>query len=160
MKAPKWHSFRGKSPCALQRFLFYVILFNFKPFENITRSRTPFRGPLLTTQKIIKRQGWWKVCFILDAGNWWGEGGGWVDSCSKANSLSQWASTFTGEWRGNMRSQPWVILKLVSGTLTSVILIILSIMSLQFQGPLVPISLRPVLRTVEAYVMATVWSCS
>ena len=36
-----------------------------------------------------------------------------------------------------------------------------SIVNLQFQGPLVPISLRPVLRIVAAYVVGTVWSlCS
>ena len=53
-----------------------------------------------------------------------------------------------------------VILKLVSIGLTSVILIVLNIVNLQFQGPFAPISLRPVLRIVEAYVVATVWSCS
>ena len=54
-----------------------------------------------------------------------------------------------------------VILKLVIGGLTSVILIVLSKINLQFQGCVFPISLRPVLRNVAAYVMATVWSsCS
>ena len=49
-----------------------------------------------------------------------------------------------------------VILKLVIGGLTSVVLIVLSTVSLQFQGWFVPISLRPVLGIVAAYVMATV----
>ena len=54
-----------------------------------------------------------------------------------------------------------VILKLVIGGLTSVILIVLSTVSLQFQGQFVPISSRAVLRIVATYVMATVWSsCS
>ena len=51
-----------------------------------------------------------------------------------------------------------VILKLVTGGLMSVILIVLSAVSLQFQGRFVPISLRPVLGIVAASVMATVWS--
>ena len=50
---------------------------------------------------------------------------------------------------------------MVIGGLTSVILIVLSTVSLQFQGLLVPISVRPVLGIVAAYVMATAWSsCS
>ena len=41
------------------------------------------------------------------------------------------------------------------------ILIVLSTGSLQFQGLFVPISIRPSLRTVAAYIMATAWSsCS
>ena len=52
-------------------------------------------------------------------------------------------------------------MKLVIGGLTSVILIVLSTVNLQFQGRFVPISLRSVLGIVAAYVMATVWSsCS
>ena len=54
-----------------------------------------------------------------------------------------------------------VILKLVIGGLTSVILIVLGTVNLQFQGWFVSISLRPVLGIAAAYVMATVWSsCS
>ena len=54
-----------------------------------------------------------------------------------------------------------VVLKLVIGGLTSIILIVLSTVNLQFQGRFVPASLRPALRIVAAYVMATVWSsCS
>ena len=54
-----------------------------------------------------------------------------------------------------------VVLKLVIGGLTSVILIVLSTVSLQFQDWFVPIALRPVLGIVAAYVMVTVWSsCS
>ena len=40
--------------------------------------------------------------------------------------------------------------------LTSIIFIVLSTVSLQFQDQFVPISLRPLLRTVAAYVRATV----
>ena len=54
-----------------------------------------------------------------------------------------------------------VILELVNGGLTYVILIVLGIVNLQFQGPIVSISLRPILRIVAADVMGTVWSsCS
>ena len=54
-----------------------------------------------------------------------------------------------------------VILKLVISGLTSVILIVLGTVSVQFQGPLVPISLRPVLRVVATHIRAMVWSsCS
>lgn len=54
-----------------------------------------------------------------------------------------------------------VIFKLVTGDLTSVIVIVLDTVDLQFQGPFVPISLRPVLRIVAADVVSTVWwSCS
>ena len=51
-----------------------------------------------------------------------------------------------------------VILKLVISGLTSVILLILGTVNLQFQHQFVSISLRPVLRIVAAYLMTTVWS--
>ena len=54
-----------------------------------------------------------------------------------------------------------VILKLIINGLTSIILIVLDTVSVQFQGPFVPISLKPVLRIVAGYIRATVWSsCS
>ena len=54
-----------------------------------------------------------------------------------------------------------VILKLIIGGLTSVISYVLSTNNLQSHGRFVPVSLRPVLRILAAYVMATVWSsCS
>ena len=54
-----------------------------------------------------------------------------------------------------------VIFGLVIGGLTSVILVVLGTVNLQFQGQFVSISLKPVLETVAAYVMITVWSsCS
>ena len=51
-----------------------------------------------------------------------------------------------------------VILKLVIGDLTRIILIALNTVSLPFQGWLVLVSLRPIVRIVAVYVMATVWS--
>ena len=49
-------------------------------------------------------------------------------------------------------------LQIVTGGLTSVFLTVLGEVNLQFQGPFVPISLRPVLRIVAAHVLGTVWS--
>ena len=47
------------------------------------------------------------------------------------------------------------------GVLISVILIVLITVSLQLWSQFVPIFLRPVLRTVAAYIVAIVWSsCS
>ena len=47
-----------------------------------------------------------------------------------------------------------VVFKLVISSLTSIILVVLGTVNLQFQGWFVPISLRPVLRTAATYVMA------
>ena len=54
---------------------------------------------------------------------------------------------------GTAQSTLTVIFKLIISGLTSVILVVLGTVNLQFQGPFVPISLRPVLRVVEAYVI-------
>ena len=51
-----------------------------------------------------------------------------------------------------------VIFKLVISSLMNIILTILGTVHFQFQGPFVPISLRPVLRIVAAHVLGTVWS--
>ena len=60
--------------------------------------------------------------------------------------------------RKQCRQLQTVIWKLVIGGLTSVILVILGTVNLQFQGLFVPISLRPVLRIVAAHVLGSVWS--
>ena len=49
-----------------------------------------------------------------------------------------------------------VILKLVLSGLTSIILVVLGTVNLQFQGLFVSVSLRPVLKIVADYVMAIV----
>ena len=51
-----------------------------------------------------------------------------------------------------------VIFRLVFGGLTRVILVVVGTVSLQFQGPLVPISLWPLLEIVAAQVLSTVLS--
>ena len=54
-----------------------------------------------------------------------------------------------------------VIFKLVTSGLTSIILVVLGTVILQFQGPFVPISLHPVLGIVAAHILGTIWSsCS
>lgn len=54
-----------------------------------------------------------------------------------------------------------VMVKLGIDGLTSVMLVVSGAVNLQFRGPFLPVSLRPILRTVAAYVMATDWSpCS
>ena len=100
-------------------------------------------GWLLTTQKAIKRQAWWKRKFAL----FWrpaisGEG----RLVSKAVPVpdNHWARAFIDWGRGphTETTQPvlTVILKLVIGGLTSIILIVLGPVHLQFQGPFVSIS--------------------
>ena len=51
-----------------------------------------------------------------------------------------------------------VIFKLVISGLTSIILIVLGTVNLQFQSPFVPVSLQSVLGTVAAHVLRTIWS--
>ena len=59
------------------------------------------------------------------------------------------------------QSAPTVVLKLSTRGLTSVTLMVLGAVDLQFQGRFVPVSLRPVFRIVAVYVTATAWSsCS
>ena len=108
-----------------------------------------------------------KICFILDASNQGGKEGR-VDSCPKADSTPPPETGHKSFYRQReglhvetAQSALTVILKLVIGGLTSVILIALRTVNLQFQGWFVSISLRPVLGIVAACAMATVWSsCS
>jgi len=75
---------------------------------------------------------------------------------------NQWARAFISWGRGlpeETAQSALIILKLVIGGLTNVILIVLGTINLQFQDWVISISLRSVLRTVEAYyVMATVYA--
>ena len=99
-----------------------------------------------------------------------GEGGG-GGSLSKDQLLppnNQWGKNFFidrrwGLWELHATAQLslTVIFKSVIGGLTSIILIVLGIVNLQFQVPFVSISLRPILRIIAVYVMSIVWSsCS
>ena len=127
---------------------------------------------LLTAQKPIKRPGWYKVCCILDANKLSTLEAGGVrekaDACPKADSLHPQP---VGKSFYRQRKEAWLhaetaqsaltsILKLVISGLTSVMMIVLCTVNLQFQGLFVSISLRLVLRIMGAYVMLTVWSSS
>ena len=58
----------------------------------------------------------------------------------------------------NQRSSLSVIFKLVISGLTSIILVVLGTVNLQFRGALTPISLWPILRIVAAQVLGAGWS--
>ena len=113
---------------------------------------------LLPAQIPLKSQSGWKGKFALFwmPAKWRGEEG----SCRKAEPLfNHWTKSFY-RWRGEatctvtwLSSWNWSCTGLIS-----IILIIINTVNLQFQSWFVPISLRPVLRIVEADVMATVWS--
>ena len=105
-----------------------------------------------------------EVCFISEAGSLAGEGQRPVQRPTPPTD-NQWARAFIDAGRGlhaeTAQSALTVILTLVIGGLIGIILIVLITVHLQFHSQFVPISLSPVLRTVEAYVMATIWvSCS
>ena len=100
-----------------------------------------------------------KVCFISDAGNW-----GWrvADTCPKSNfapapdsgSLYRPSTGERGLRAETAQSSLTVIFKLVISGLTSITLVVLGSVNLQFRGALVPISLWPILRTVAAEVQS------
>ena len=101
----------------------------------------------------LLRFGWWQLA-------------GRADSCPKASSVpnpnNQRARAFIG-WEGELhvdttQSALTVILKLVFSGLTSVLLIVLMTMKLQFQGHFAPMFFWPILEIVAAYVVTTVWS--
>ena len=110
---------------------------------------------LLTPQKPIKRQGWWKGKFALFwmQATLWGTGG---DAFSKADfhpllkSFYRWREG--GGYVQKQHSQLWQssVVCLASSWLFSVV-------NLQFQGHFVPMSSRPVLGIVAAYIMTIVW---
>ena len=116
-----------------------------------------------------------KVCFITDASNWGVGDGVWreADICPKVDfspfgnrgprdyTPGGWGVGMGGASAETAPSSLTVILKSVISGLTSVILGVLGTVNHQFQGLFVPISLRSVLGTVAAYVIATARSsCS
>ena len=124
----------------------------------------------LTAQKPLNRPGWWKRKFALfqmpaTAGECRHLSRGWLSPPPPHTLASSGARAFTDRRRGlnaeTVQPALTVIFKLVIGGLTNIILAVLGTVNLQFQGPFVPIPLRPVLRNVVAHVMGTVWlSCS
>jgi len=110
-----------------------------------------------------------QICFILDAGKVGVGGRMLVQSPAFLSPAkppdNQGIRTLIDEGRGlhaeTTQSALTVILKWFICGLSNVILIVLSTVTLQSHGQFVPISLRPILGIVAAYVMATVWlSCS
>ena len=115
---------------------------------------------LLAAQKPLKRLLVGRqVNFISDASNWAGRADTYPTSHSPIDNQGK---SFYRQKESYMRKQcrqlQTVIWKLVIGGLTSVILVILGTVNLQFQGRFVLISLKLILGTVAAYVMAIVWS--
>ena len=114
----------------------------------------------LTAQKLTNRLGGWKGKFALfQMPATGGEGGplskGWLPQLPTSN---QWGKNFYRQKEGDRcrnstaQSALTVIFKLIIGGLTSVILIVLGTVNLQFQGPFVPMSLRSILEIVAAHI--------
>lgn len=99
------------------------------------------------------------ICFILEANNHGGKADSEGHLPHPANN--QWAKVFIGGGRGlraeTAPSALIVILKLTMRWSDQHHLVSRTV-CLLFQGRFVPISLRPLLRIVAAYVLATVWS--
>ena len=97
---------------------------------------------LLTTQKPLKRPCWWKGKFALF----------WILATWEKDSRGQ--QLLHAEGGGLQaeiaRSALTIILNLVISDLTSIILIVLRTVNLQFQSQFIPISLKPVLRIAAA----------
>ena len=118
---------------------------------------------LLAASKPVNRPGWWKgklaLIQLLATG-----GEGWWTSAQRLTwgppsprpilPASSGARDFTGRRRGlhaDTVHDSDSVFKLV-------IWVVLGPVSLQFQGLFVPTSLRPILGTVAAHVLGTVWS--
>ena len=84
-----------------------------------------------------------KVCFILDAGEGVGREGGLLSKVNSPHPDKQWARAFVDIGRGlhsvTAQSAQMLILKVVIGSLPTVILIVLSAVNLQFWSWFVPI---------------------
>ena len=104
-----------------------------------------------------------KVCFITDASNrrvgLAGEGR--ADISHDKRGIRAFIERGRVLHDETAQSALPVTFRLIPDGLTSVILVVLRTVNLQFQGCLVSISLRPLLRIVAVYVMTTAWpSCS
>ena len=99
-----------------------------------------------------------KVCFILDSDNQgWGVRWTSVQRPTPPAPNNKGVRAFIYRGRGlhaETAQSALTALKLVIGGLTSIILIVLSTVNLQFHGQFVPISLKPILGLVAANVMA------
>ena len=102
-----------------------------------------------------------KVSFISDISYQWGR---WQTSVQRPIPLPPSPAQVTcgaraciDRWKGlhaeTTQLSLIVIFQLVISGLTSILLVVLGTVNLQFQGPFIPISLRPVLGIVAAYVL-------
>ena len=113
---------------------------------------------LLYAQKRINRPGWWEGKFALFQTLAAGKGGqtSGQRQTPHPSTGNQWGKSFCRQERATCRNSsvsPDSHLQLVIDGLTRVILVVLSTVTLQFQDSFVPISLRPVLRTVATCVL-------
>ena len=103
-----------------------------------------------------------KVCFISDAGNLWG---GWQTSVQRPTPHpdKQGSESFYRQsqgWGAPCRNSAVISdshPELVISGLSSILLVVVGTVDLQFRGVLVPISLRSILRIVAAQVLGAVW---
>ena len=136
----------------------------FTATDNVTEKVYVLGSGCSPPRKPINRPGWWKGEFVFRCRHL-GEGGGRLSegqllpptlATSGARALTDGRKGHVWEQTVGSASQLQIGQRwsdqghLVLGTVP-----------LWFQGPRVPISLRPVLRIVAVYVMGTVWSpCS
>ena len=117
------------------------------------KSVTKERGWLLARQKLINSTGSWKGKLLYLA-----------DNCPKADSTHSHQAGGWNSYRQNgvglqaetPQPSPTGIFELVITGLTSVIMVVLGTVNLQFWSPFIPISLQPVLGIVAAHVLGTV----
>ena len=124
---------------------------------------TESRVWVLTARKPVKKQEWWKekFAFFQTTRVVVGEE---THVCPKADSAYPQQSGDKSFYRqregatGRNSTVSPITLKLVIGSLTRVILIILSTINLQLQGQFVSIFLPLILGIVAASIVVTVWS--
>ena len=106
-----------------------------------------------------------KVCFISDVSTWGGPAGSRHLSKDRLSPppTKQRVRAFIDVvlgWGGYMQKQAAISdshLPLLISGLSSITLVVLGAVNLQFQGPFVLISLCPILGIVAALIMGTVW---
>ena len=122
---------------------------------------------LPTAQKPMNRPDWWKgkfALFLMLETGVAGQGGGHLFKGGLPPPQQAGGESFYRQSKGRwlhaeiVQSSLTVIFRLVINGLTSVILIVLGTVNLQFQGWCVPISFWPMLGIMAAHMLGTVWS--
>ena len=142
-------------------FVHHIFLQDFNLYEIKYVKLLPKSGVwLLTIQKPINKPGWWEGKFALFQMLAAGGEGRRLSKGQLSATDNRGPRAFVGRGRGlraeTAQSALTVIFRLVFGGLTGVILLVLGTLNLQFRGPFVPVSLRPVLEIVAASVVGTV----